>query len=620
MAGVKASILLLAGLCGWSMGATSVSQHNITVKFESDMTTGQFVNGDYYVVGEVNIINVDPCSSATMADSACRNGIMIDPNGGEKGANVVSTAHGFDSRIVGYDADLNEAWPGDANITSSNPLTVEPNASLVICKSGASATVADWMILTVLSQAPAANSFRPAYANTDKTISYNETDIDYETLLDLDPCGTEPTWADINDQFMYPLIQISSSTSASYLSGARMSAHDDFAMEGGEAMLKLNCNYTDAEKRAATIYLCQLGIDIYGVITENAGGRAVYKGIGAFSLGKKVVVMFTGTVLGDTAMIADMTAKSGAYGETNARDGAWPTITPPADYYYFTEDDDTFYLTEWDRDGPPFTIYMALSAELDSGTVNVTNGSQIVTCDDCNFLAAKPDGFMEWADLSCCKTDVNNSCDSGGSYGYQYGVWFAIQSDSEVNDVEGRPYDIVDFNDTNMITIRRAYEGDTASGVAFYIAKHMVYGHGAGRKSNYNNCYRGIDYNEPAAARVGWATWGDNYLGGAGQSGEVRAMRDYEWVDGGYRENCGRNYGGQALVMCMMGLKTAWNNDAFFDYTDFYVIQARANAGQDFQSDTSFNEDMFDEYWSTYYGATYAGPATATYFLGIYTP
>ena len=51
---------LLCGLGTPAFAATSVSQYGITWTFSADRPTGQFVNGDWWVVGPVTITNITP--------------------------------------------------------------------------------------------------------------------------------------------------------------------------------------------------------------------------------------------------------------------------------------------------------------------------------------------------------------------------------------------------------------------------------------------------------------------------------------------------------------------------------------------------------------------------------
>ncbi len=41
-----------------------VSQHGVTWKFDREVPVGKFVNGDYYVVGPVTVVEIDPASVA----------------------------------------------------------------------------------------------------------------------------------------------------------------------------------------------------------------------------------------------------------------------------------------------------------------------------------------------------------------------------------------------------------------------------------------------------------------------------------------------------------------------------------------------------------------------------
>jgi len=63
----------------------TVSQHGITWTFEQPARIGQFLNGDYYVVGPVTVVAIDP------APTEERNGSMLNlkPTGARTG---------FDSR------------------------------------------------------------------------------------------------------------------------------------------------------------------------------------------------------------------------------------------------------------------------------------------------------------------------------------------------------------------------------------------------------------------------------------------------------------------------------------------------------------------------------------------
>jgi hypothetical protein len=603
----------------------------VTWTFDQAYTYGTFLNGDYWVVGDINVIHIDPCCSATEVGRT-RNGSMFDPNAYELGVNNTTSKHGFDSGITGYDASLNMGLVSGANITSINYLNVPNGTSLVSCVSGAGATTTavNQSILTVLVSEPDVNSFRPAYSAVTKVVDYNWADVNTAVLANLTEQAGFISWADVASgnhisvgDFTYPYIAITSNAPGGKLTGTNHSVHDDFTWAVYCIWLKLNCDYTLAEKKPALIEMIQLAIDLHGVLITGKGGYDVFHSDGAFNMGKKMAILAGFKMLNlnpaaDT-VVADVLAKSGDYGDTLIATGTWPEPNVPTDYYHFAEDDAIHTLISWDILDTPYPVFDS-NVTADTGTVSVTNGSYYVVGSGTSFLDGKRNHFIPWADQSCCKTDINNVCDSGDTYGKSYGAWFIVDGDSEVNDPEGRPYEIADFNDDTHLTLMRPYEGATSSGESFEIATIIYYGHGSSSQSNYPNCYRGRDVNEVTDANLGWPVFQIGYLGGGQHTPTAQALdhRIASDVGNGYMVNVSRCLGGQMLVAYIMGLE--WGHDPVPNYTDWYVTYATANGVTRFQD--SFEANMWDTYRGDY-GALYSGPAAAatpTYFLGIYTP
>ncbi len=165
------ALILMATASATSAATTdSISQHGITWTFDKEYEYGQFVNGDYWVVGPVTIVDIDPAS--TDIDGRVMNGSMINPNGdNDRSGSDKSNTHGFDSLASGFESSLNVARPGGEDLSASNPLVIGADASLVSSKSfvddrGTGPQLEDFAVLTVLSEAPPANSFRPAYASS----------------------------------------------------------------------------------------------------------------------------------------------------------------------------------------------------------------------------------------------------------------------------------------------------------------------------------------------------------------------------------------------------------------------------------------------------------------------
>lgn len=160
---------------------SQVTQHGITWTFSETKTCGQFVNGDWWVVGPVTITNVTPTPTAG------RNGSMVNPTQPGK------TPQGYDDRIAYYSAQARVAFP----------VTLSAGSSLISTKSLTDADLnssgrynVDWLgsdigtswvslktaaVLTVLATPPPPNSFRPPFVGTSKPL-YNVSQIQRQFL------------------------------------------------------------------------------------------------------------------------------------------------------------------------------------------------------------------------------------------------------------------------------------------------------------------------------------------------------------------------------------------------------------------------------------------------------
>jgi len=159
-----------------------ITQYGITWTFSTDVTAGQFVNGDWWVLDEGSGVTVSSVSPGT---SGGRNGSMINPE--------VGTDQGFDDRASGgtYDSGLNVSFPlslegGDALLSSISRASESGDWDGANIDSKAKLnTVA---VLTIVDSVPPADAFRPSYMDRSQTI-YRASDIDYESIPELDTAG-----------------------------------------------------------------------------------------------------------------------------------------------------------------------------------------------------------------------------------------------------------------------------------------------------------------------------------------------------------------------------------------------------------------------------------------------
>jgi len=158
-----------------------ITQYGITWTFNTDVTAGQFVTGDWWVLDEGSGITV---ASVSPAPGGGSNGSMLNPVSGGN--------HPFDDRVRAF---------YDANLAAAFPLSMSAGDALVSTISRGSETT-DWAgttidnkvmvrtaaVLTVLSAVPPADAFRPAYVDRSQTI-YRTSGIDYESIPALDTTG-----------------------------------------------------------------------------------------------------------------------------------------------------------------------------------------------------------------------------------------------------------------------------------------------------------------------------------------------------------------------------------------------------------------------------------------------
>jgi len=134
-----------------------ISQHGITWTFNSKVPVGRFVNGDYYVVGDVTIIFITP-----------------KPEEGRNGSVLNLPTHpaksGFDARVKQrrYDPALRASLPihmkpGDSLIST---ISVEKMGELptpLRPKDKAVSPIRTAAVLTCFAKAVPLDAFRPSY-------------------------------------------------------------------------------------------------------------------------------------------------------------------------------------------------------------------------------------------------------------------------------------------------------------------------------------------------------------------------------------------------------------------------------------------------------------------------
>jgi len=293
--------------------ASSVTKDGITWTFSQPVSVGQFVTGDYYVVGAVTITGIDPPPTTS---SPYLNGSVLNlPTADGKS--------GFDSRL---NDGTDESWWFDATLRAYPPITLKPGDALVSSISLAqihslpevmrasdmsASPVRTVSVLTVLAVAPSADAFRPSYCDRSQTI-YHADSLQRNLLPSLappNPSGT-PTLAQFESWYRRPWIDTNAflfDAPADYMP----SYGQHIAFADSYASLLLMLNFPADQKLSLTNYFVQYGIDLYGCLQAGYGWPA----FGGHRSGRKLPIIFAGILLDNDAMKNASAAHPNQFGE-----------------------------------------------------------------------------------------------------------------------------------------------------------------------------------------------------------------------------------------------------------------------------------------------------------------
>ena len=317
---------------------TEVSQYGITWKFDKPAKTGQFITGDWWVQGPVNIVKVTPVSgpvtnenlelkvnrwndTSLKADTALRNGSMI--------VLKVGTRQGYDSRAAGFRETESVKFP----------LELTPNLSLISSISNTTLPVDHFAknimweeekksenvmmaaaVLTCVKEIPPKDAFRPPYVGTNKPF-FSAQNIQWNLLPRLAPAGEVPSWEEFERYLQRPWIDHLMSWSQQQLVPNENGPNygREHARIISVASLMVSLDVPKEKKEKLTIELIQRGIDLYGLAM--IGGY--WNEGGGHSSGRKWPILFASLMLND------------------------PTLRELPGTAFFQEDTQTYYGKGW---------------------------------------------------------------------------------------------------------------------------------------------------------------------------------------------------------------------------------------------------------------------------------
>ena len=274
----------------------SVTKDGITWTFKEKVPVGRFVNGDFYVVGPVAIVDINPLPTKENG----RHGSVLNLPGNK---NDISP---FDSRTVSgrYKSEYRIYPPFDMKSGDTLISSISINRKgdyQPWLREGNNETpdsfVRSVSVLTCLKEQVPADSFRPAYVDRTQRI-YHAGDLRRSLLPNLAKVANLPDINTMAAHYRRPWLE-----TCFYGFDAAVEYQAAYGRETGRAIgmatLLLMLDYTAAEKEALLINGIQHGIDLWGIAHAGHPGWIAHGGHGS---GRKWPIIFAGLMLGDTQM------------------------------------------------------------------------------------------------------------------------------------------------------------------------------------------------------------------------------------------------------------------------------------------------------------------------------
>lgn len=303
----------------------SISQYGITWTFDKEAPVGQFITGDWYVVGPVTVVAIDPkplFGPEEVGDlitsyekkggtKVARNGSMLNP---KIGGDFDESIGPFDSRIpysryrgTGF-AKLPIAMkPGDALYSTIS----KPNSEVDLKGLGGPhvRVIKTGAILTCLGAPQPADAFRPAMQDREQKI-FLARNINRELLYKLPrpkalpQARTTPkvaSWDEALDRwariFQRPWVDLDQ---WGWLNPEEnMPEYGQWVTHASSiAALLVHLDIPAEAKEKILVGYLQYAIDLWGQVRN---GRA-FLGHGGYGQGRKWPILFAGLLFGDEAM------------------------------------------------------------------------------------------------------------------------------------------------------------------------------------------------------------------------------------------------------------------------------------------------------------------------------
>jgi hypothetical protein len=289
----------------------SVSQYGITWTFEKPCRVGQFVNGDWYVVGPATVQAIDPpptygkdiakrqldhMDKERKEEQRVRNGFMLNPPAAMKVSYDSGIRNYFDPSLIGRLPVAMKA--GDSLVSTISmpkglvlhaPLRNKIERGVEDCSAVRTAAV-----LTCVAEPQPADAFRPAFCDRQAKV-YLARDLKRELLPTAACTKSTPKIEQCVRFTQRPWV-------GTCFFGFEEPVENmpqyglEYGRVSGLAGLMLCTDLPAAEKEPLLVNFVQVGIDLGGMIRS---GHPGWSGWGGHGSGRKLPIVMAGLLLGD---------------------------------------------------------------------------------------------------------------------------------------------------------------------------------------------------------------------------------------------------------------------------------------------------------------------------------
>ncbi len=288
-----------------------VSQYGITWTFDKPVRAGQFVNGDWYVVGPAEVVAIDPAPlygseiPASELDhmdrerpegQRVRNGFMLNPPAAMKVAYDSGVRNWFDPSLI---RKLPVAMvPGDSLVsTISMPKGLVLHAQLrnkIERGVGDSSPIRTAAVLTCVDRPQPPDAFRPAFCDR-RQKTYLARQLRRELLPTVAATESAPSASQYIRFTRRPWVG-----TGFFGFEEPVENMPQYGLEYGRVVgisaLLLCTDLPPQQKEPLLVNLTQIGIDLDGMIRS---GHPGWTGWGGHGSGRKLPIVFAGILLGD---------------------------------------------------------------------------------------------------------------------------------------------------------------------------------------------------------------------------------------------------------------------------------------------------------------------------------